>query len=123
MSKEIIWMGSSFSDIKDFPKGARKQAGSDLNNIKAGLPPDDWKPFATVGPGTNEVRIKDEGNQYRVFYVAKFDEGIYVLHCFLKKTQKTSKHDIDVGKSRYKAMKTARSEKLTGKSKCGRRTK
>jgi phage-related protein len=69
------------------------------------------------GPGTNEVRIKDEGNQYRVFYVAKFDEGIYVLHCFLKKTQKTSQHDIDVGKSRYRAMKKLRSERLKRKSK------
>ncbi len=92
VSKEIIWMGSSFDDIREFPKGARKQAGYDLNKLKARLPAGDWKPFATVGPGTNEIRIKDEGSQYRVFYVAKFEDGIYVLHCFLKKTQKTSQH-------------------------------
>lgn len=111
MTKEIIWMGSSFDDIKDFPKNARKQAGSDLNRIKAGLPPKDWKSFTTVGPGTAEIRIKDEGNLYRVFYVAKFEDGIFVLHCFSKTTQKTSQHDIDVGKNRYKAMKKQLNEK------------
>ncbi|MBB3590656.1 phage-related protein [Rhizobium sp. BK529] len=116
MSKDIIWMGSSFEDIKEFPKGARKQAGHDLNRIKAGLPPNDWKTFSTVGPGTAEIRIKDEGNQYRVFYVAKFDDGIFVLHCFSKTTQKTSQHDIDVGKSRYKAMKKQISDKAKGKT-------
>jgi phage-related protein len=104
-------MGSSYDDIKDFPKGARRQAGSDLNSIRAGLPPKGWKSFPTVGPGTAEIRIKDEGNQYRVFYVAKFDDGIFVLHCFSKTTQKTSQHDIDVGKSRYKALRKHISEK------------
>jgi phage-related protein len=87
MRKPIVWIGSSFDDIRSFPAAARRQAGHDLNCIQAGVMPDDWKAFATVGPGTIEIRIKTDNNQRRIFYVAKFEEAIYVLHCFIKKTQ------------------------------------
>ncbi len=50
----------------------------------------------TVGPGVREIRIR-AGGAYRVFYVAKFEEVIYVLHAFQKKTQKTVKQDIEIG--------------------------
>lgn len=69
----------------------------------ADLPPNDFKYMPTVGMGTYELRIKAD-KQYRVFYVAKFEEAIYVLHAFVKKTQSTSQHDIDKGKERYKAL-------------------
>jgi phage-related protein len=103
MEKQIIWMGSSLNDLKDFPKSALKEAGRALGKVQAGHEPDDWKPFETVGPGTKEVRVATEGKQFRVFYVAKFEEAIFVLHSFVKKTQKTTQHDIDIGKERYKA--------------------
>jgi phage-related protein len=64
--------------------------------------PDDWKPMGTVRPGVMEIRIRDDGNAYRVFYVAKFEDAVYVLHCFQKKTQQTSQTDIDIAKARYK---------------------
>jgi phage-related protein len=66
-----------------------------------GLEPDDWKPFNDIGAGTKEIRIRDADGIYRVMYVAKFKEAIYVLHCFQKKTEATSKHDK---KSRRNAM-------------------
>ena len=55
--------------------------------------PTDWKPFDDVGAGTKEIRIRDASGIYRVMCVAKFEEAIYVLHCFQKKTQVTSKQD------------------------------
>ena len=48
---------------------------------------------------------------YRVFYVAKFSEAVYVLHAFMKKSQKTSKRDIDLATERYKALMKERSKK------------
>ncbi len=55
----------------------------------------------TVGTGCYELRLKID-RQYRVFYVAKFHEAIYVLHAFVKKTQQTSKVDLTLGSDRYK---------------------
>jgi phage-related protein len=48
-----------------------------------------------------EIRVHADG-EHRVFYVAKFDEAVYVLHAFAKKTRKTSPLDIELGKKRYR---------------------
>ena len=89
--KEIRWVGSSYDDLLAFPKEARKEAGFQLGKVQVGLEPGDWKPFDDVGAGTREIRIRDANGVYRVMYVARFEEFIYVLHCFQKKTQATSK--------------------------------
>jgi phage-related protein len=57
----------------------------------------------TIGKGAEEIRIWT-GETYRIFYVARFSEAVYVLHAFGKKTQKTSQQDIDLGKQRYQQM-------------------
>ncbi len=58
----------------------------------------------TVGPGVREIRIREQSGAYRVVYVARFKDAIYVLHCFQKKTQKTSPRDLDLVRSRYKEL-------------------
>lgn len=55
-----------------------------------------------VGAGVSEIRIRAEG-AFRVFYAAKFEEGIVVFHAFQKKTQQTAQIDIDIGAKRYRA--------------------
>lgn len=102
--KQIIWMGSAHSDILLFPLEPRKEAGFQLSKIQSGLEPDDWKPFNEVGTGAKEIRIRDSSGAYRIMYVAKFEEAIYVLHCFQKKTQATTKQDIEIASARYKAV-------------------
>jgi phage-related protein len=72
--------------------------------VQAGLEPDDWKPFDDVGAGAKEIRIKDRSGIYRVMYIAKFEEAVYVLHCFQKKTEATSKQDKDIAALRYRAV-------------------
>lgn len=57
----------------------------------------------SLGPGVVEIRTHVE-KEYRVFYVAKFAEAIYVLHVFIKKTRKTSSLDIELGKKRYREL-------------------
>jgi phage-related protein len=76
--------------------------------VQAGLEPDDWKPFDDVGSGVKEIRIREDSGIYRVMYVAKFEEVIYVLHCFQKKTRTTSKRDKEIATIRYKAIINSR---------------
>lgn len=106
--KEIRWMGSAYEDLLDFPDDARRQAGFQLGKVQAGLEPEDWKPFDEVGAGTREIRIREASGAYRVMYVAKFEEAVYVLHCFQKKTQATSRQDKDIVEARYRAVVNAR---------------
>jgi phage-related protein len=100
--KDISWTGSAYADLLDFPVDARRMAGFQLRKVQKGLDPDDWKPFDDVGLGTKEIRIRDADGIYRVMYVAKFKEAIYVLHCFQKKTEATSKHDKKIAEERYR---------------------
>ena len=60
--------------------------------------------MSSIGAGCGEVRVRDESGAYRVFYVANVGDAIYVLHCFEKKSQRTTKADLDIGKARYKQM-------------------
>ncbi|MBL4825919.1 MAG: type II toxin-antitoxin system RelE/ParE family toxin [SAR324 cluster bacterium] len=84
--KPIYWIGSSYKDLLNFPAEAKQDAGYQLHRIQNGLNPEDWKPFQAIGAGVKEIRISDSGNAYRIMYIAKFAEKIYVLHSFQKKT-------------------------------------
>lgn len=104
-SKDIDFVGTSLNDLRAFPDEARRNAGYQLDKVQHGEEPDDWKPFPAVGPGTREIRIADDGDAFRVMYVAKFNDKVHVLHCFQKKTQATAKKDIDLAKKRYAKIK------------------
>ena len=113
-NKPIDWIGSSLKDLSDdelFPEAARRAAGYQLRKVQRGDDPDDWKPFEDAGAGTKEIRIKQTDGAFRVMYVAKFEDAIYVLHCFKKKTQKTSQKDQDLSTQRYKDMMLTRNKK------------
>lgn len=99
--KALKFRGSALDDLRDFPISARREAGYQLDRVQNEQAPTDWKPMATVGKGVQEIRIRDEAGAFRVIYVAKFADAIYVLHCFQKKTQKTGKSDLDLAAKRY----------------------
>jgi phage-related protein len=109
--KDVRFVGSSLDDLKNFPAGARREAGFELSNVQSGLQPSDWKPMSSVGAGASEIRIKDEAGIFRVIYVAKFEEAVYVLHAFEKKTRKTRKTDIALARARYKSLAEERKQK------------
>ncbi len=102
--KDIEFLGDSLDALRSFPDGARQDSGYQLDKVQRGLEPDDWKPMKTIGPGVAEIRVTDEEGKFRVVYVAKLPDAIYVLHCFKKKTQKTSPSDIAMAKTRYKEL-------------------
>lgn|SRR5574340_563246 len=99
--KALWFVGSSQDDLRWFPLEAKRAAGFELWQVQRGLEPSDWKPVPTVGVGVSEVRVHVLG-EWRVIYVARFSDAIYVLHCFQKKTQKTSRKDIELARKRYK---------------------
>ena len=84
--KRLVWLGSARRDLRSFPSDARRRGGFELRKVQQGLDPDDWKPMASVGPGVREIRIQTE-LAHRVFYLATFEEAVYVLHAFEKKTR------------------------------------
>ena len=90
------------ADLRAFPQAARRAAGFQLDQVQRGRDPDDWKPMNSVGRGVREIRIRDSAGAFRVMYVAKFEDAVYVLHCFQKKTQKTRKADLDLAAQRYR---------------------
>lgn len=102
--KPIEFCGSALDDLRAFPETVRREAGFQLDQIQQGRAPDDWKPMTSVGAGVREIRVRDAAGAFRVMYVAKFAEAIFVLHCFQKKTQRTSRADLAIGEDRYKAL-------------------
>ena len=102
--KPIEFRGDALDALRLFSRESRRMAGFQLDRVQRGLEPFDWKPMSSVGSGVREIRVRDESGAYRVLYVAKFEEAVYVLHCFQKKTQATPKQDIDLAERRYREL-------------------
>ncbi|MGD0889656.1 MAG: type II toxin-antitoxin system RelE/ParE family toxin [Acidobacteriaceae bacterium] len=106
--KPIVFRGESREALRSFPESARRRAGHQLEMVQLGRDPDDWKPMNSIGAGVREIRVRDERGIFRVLYVTKFGDTIYVLHCFQKKTQKTSAGDVEIAARRYKELQRER---------------
>ncbi len=101
--KPVIWLGTARGDLRRFPSDARKVAGFQLRRVQGGLEPNDWKPMPAVGLGVREVRVHT-GLEHRVLYLAKFDEAVYVLHAFQKRSQRTPKRDLELARQRLREL-------------------
>ena len=102
--KPLKFLGNALADLRAFPSTARQEAGYQLDRVQQGLDPNDWRALNSVGHGVREIRIKDASGAFRVIYVAKLVDAVYVLHCFQKKTQKTSKADLELAETRYRTL-------------------
>ena len=102
--KSVEFRGRALDDLRAFPTDARREAGYQIDQVQQGRDPDDWKPMATVGQGVREIRVREADGAFRVIYVAKFEAAVYVLHCFQKKTEKTSKADVELAAKRYREL-------------------
>jgi phage-related protein len=101
IQKEVVFEGSSLDDLRAFPREVRQEAGYQLDHVQRGMQPADWKPMPTVGSGVNEIRLRDADRWYRVMYVAKLADCVYVLHAFRKQTARTARTDIELSRKRY----------------------
>lgn len=102
LMKELYFCGSSLDDLRKFPYLAAREAGYQMDKVQNGKAPSDWKPMPSIGKGVKEVRVQDETGAFRVIYLAKLADAVYVLHCFQKKTQQTSQADIKLARKRFK---------------------
>ena len=102
--KPVEFRGTALDDLRGFPQSAMRDAGYQLDRVQQGLTPDDAKALPSVGAGVVELRIWDEAGTFRVMYIAKLEEAIYVLHCFQKKTQKTDARDVELARRRLKEL-------------------
>jgi phage-related protein len=83
----------------------RHDAGYQLDKLQRGLQPDDFKPMPTIGEEVEEIRLWDDSWTFRVIYTAYLKEMVVVLHAFQKKTQATSRRDMELAKHRWAQLK------------------
>lgn len=102
--KAAIFHPKARPAIQEFPKEVRRELGKAIFDLqkgeKLGMPLS--RTMSSVGVGVEELRVKDRSGIYRVFYYARLMDRIVVFHAFIKKTQQTPKHEIDLGKKRLK---------------------
>ena len=106
----MSWVGSSLEDVRAFPEDARRAAGYQLGRVQQGLMPSDWKPMTTVGSGVIEIRVHTK-LEHRVFCIAKFEEAVYVLHAFEKRTRQTPAGDVELARKRLADLIRRRAQK------------
>jgi len=101
--KRLFWVGSSLRAFHGLPERARLRFSYALDLVQAGHDPPSWRPMSSVGAGVVEIRVSADG-AFRLMFVAKYPEGIYVLHVFQKKSRKTSMLDLEVARARLNAV-------------------
>jgi len=85
---------------------AREDAGLQLEKVHRSEESDDSRPMPSIGAGVKEIRIWDEAGTFRVIYLAKLADAVYVLHCLQRKAQETSRKDFKLARKRYKELMT-----------------
>lgn len=104
--KPLFWVGSSKKDLLEMPAAVVDVVGYALYLAQSGLKHQQAKPLKGFGSaGVLEVVEDYDGNTYRAVYTVRFGNGVYVLHCFQKKSRKgieTSKQDKDMIEARLK---------------------
>ncbi len=102
--KPVDFCGDSLDALRAFPESAKREAGYQIDKVQHGQEPDDWKPMASIGAGVKEIRVWDDAGTFRVIYLAKLTDAVFVLHCFQKKTEQTSEKDIRLARKRFKEL-------------------
>jgi phage-related protein len=106
----IVWEGDSLEVLGSFPEGVTQNFGFELWQLQQGERPRNYRPLPSIGPGVLELRDQDESRWYRVVYLSRTDDVIYVLHCFEKKSREMPGKDFQKSKQRLKAVKARLAE-------------
>jgi phage-related protein len=106
--RPVTFLGDSLKTLRGFPVGVRQDVGYQLDKLQRGLAVDDWRPMPSIGPGVEELRIWSGAGTFRVIYIARLEEAVYVLHAFQKKTPATSPRDLELARSRFADLRRMR---------------
>jgi phage-related protein len=101
----VVWEGNSREVLQAFPEGVRQNMGFQLWQLQQGERPSDYRPLPSIGMGVFELRDRDERAWYRVVYLSRRRNEIYVLHCFEKKGREMPRKDFEKARQRLKAVK------------------
>ena len=102
---QIHWVGDAKDVLSAFPQEVRGVFGYSLRRLQKGLLPDcDARRMESVGKGVWELKTADERAWYRVIYLTRIGDALYVLHAFEKSSRKTDQRDLEIAKSRLKAV-------------------
>lgn len=108
-------MGDAKNNLREFPEGARKLIGDELQLLQFGGMPKDAKPFKGVASGVFEIAVRYDKDAYRTVVAVQLGKKLYVLHAFQKKSKRgieTPRRDVDLIKQRYQeARELAKYEK------------
>ena len=118
--KPLVWVGSSKKDLLALPRSIQGFFGYALYFAQIGNHHADAKPMKGFGgAGVLEVVEDDEAGTYRSVYTVRFDEAVFVLHCFQKKSKSgiaTPKRDMDIIQARLKMAQAMAKEMRDGKA-------
>jgi len=101
----VVWEGDSREVLRAFPEEVRDNLGFQLWQLQQGERPGDYRPLPSIGTGVFELRDQDERAWYRVVYLSRINDVIYVLHCFEKKGREMPRKEFEKAKQRLKAVK------------------
>jgi phage-related protein len=97
----ISWEGDSLDVLKEWPRDIQRDIGLSLRNLQEGERPSlAARPMQSIGQGVFELKAGDEITWYRVIYLARIENTIYVLDSFIKKSRKTEKNDLNRARAR-----------------------
>lgn len=115
----ISWEGDSLTVLKRWPRDVQDDIGNSLRNLQEGKRPIlPTRPMQAIGNGVFELKAADEAAWYRVIYLSRIEDTIYVLDSFTKKTRKTEKNDLNRARARLSNLKLRlQKEKIDAKRK------
>lgn len=106
--KPVVFVGDSLARLREFPDEARHDAGYQIDKLQRGQKPDDFKPMPAIGRGVEELRVWGDAGTWRVIYLTRLADAVYILHAFQKKTRTTAKRDIDIARQRLAQLRRER---------------
>ena len=101
---EVVWEGDCLEVLRTFPKPIREDLGAEIRRLQLGERAINSRPMPSIGPRVFELKQVDDRGWYRVIYLGKVGNRIYMLHSFVKKSAKTSRNDLRVASARLKAV-------------------
>jgi len=116
---EVAWEGDSLEVVRSFPRAIRQELGLDIRRLQQGRTPHDSRRMKSIGKGVFELRQRDPGGWYRLIYLTRVGDTLYMLHAFTKKSAKTSRNDLAIAASRLKRvrLRIAEEKRDAGKKK------
>ena len=106
----IVWEGDSRGVLSAFPEGVKQNLGFELWQLQQGARPTDYRPLPSIGTGVFELRDQDERAWYRVVYLSRIEDAVYVLHCFQKKGREMPRREFEKARRRLKAVRARLAE-------------